>query len=216
MLQCLNETSETSSHSVLLFLISSDSTFDRNRKELLNAFAGSRLFLCVTDCVHRRDVWTFVHRLRKMAADAGLRQATLVAEDAGASAAQALAAFDSRFVRRLVLLRPTCRVRPSLTRRIVDAIEHALPLGLPLRQTPPDFDSRPFLHRITCPTLIVDHVNSPQSCDSRKLAAAIPNAWNVSLLDWSSSDALKELLEIIRQFREVPAKRPQKSLRQRA
>ncbi len=148
----------------------------------------------------------------------GVKRATLLGAGAGASVAQALAVFHPTVVRRLILVDPTARLSPSLGMRIIDRIEHFLPFGLPLRKLNNAFDSRPFLHRLRCPTLILI---TPQAGlfhrqQSNYLAAKIPNARLRELTNSAVLPANRQWSEAlsaeIKSWSETPAKRSQKPL----
>ena len=148
----------------------------------------------------------------------GVKRATLLGAGAGASVVQALAVFHASSVRRVILVDPTARLSPGLGMRIIDRIEHFLPFGLPLRKLNDAFDSRPFLHRLRCPTLILSTPSAGlfHRQQASYLAKKIPNArWRelpsqaVALTSKQWSDALSSE---IKAWSDTPAKRSQKPL----
>lgn len=147
----------------------------------------------------------------------GVKRTTLLGAGAGASVAQALAVFHPTIVRRVILVDPTARLSPSLGMRIIDRIEHFLPFGLPLRKLSSAFDSRPFLHRLRCPTLILSTPNSGLFLRQQAayLAKKIPNA-RLRELTSSAVDARRHwsdpLSAEIKLWSDTPAKRSQKPL----
>ncbi len=147
----------------------------------------------------------------------GVKRATLLGAGAGSSVVQALAVFHPSIVRRVILVDPTARLSPSLGMRFIDRIEHFLPFGLPLRKLNSAFDSRPFLHRLRCPTLIL---STPAAGlfhrqQAAYLAKKIPNARLRELTaaavnpDRHWGDALSAEIKI---WSDTPAKRSQKPL----
>lgn len=134
----------------------------------------------------------------------------------GGALAQAMAIATPKLVRRVVLVNSATRVHPSEMDLWIDRIERFLPLGLPLRALSKAFDSRPALHRVRCPVLIINSRESTQFERSQAglLTAKIPNAWYESL-DGHAVDAAGQIHPLLRdrilQFLDVPAKRPQKN-----
>ena len=147
----------------------------------------------------------------------GVKRATLLGAGAGASVVQALAVFHPTVVRRVILVDPTARLSPSLGMRIIDRIEHFLPFGLPLRKLNSAFDSRPFLHRLRCPTLILSTPNAGlfHRQQAAYLAKKIPNARLRELTSAAVNpyrhwgEALAAEIKI---WSDTPAKRSQKPL----
>lgn len=146
----------------------------------------------------------------------GTKRTTVVGIGAGAPLAQALAALSPEVVRRLILVNPTARVSPTFLVRCVDRIEMFLPLGLPLRPLGQSFDSRPLLHRIRCPALVLTTPSASRyvSDQASFIAAKIPNARREELREepWDHSGAIgTELASRLLTFLQVPAKKPQKN-----
>lgn len=165
-----------------------------------------------TPCPER--VETFAEDLKTALISKGIKKVTLLGMGAGASVAQALG--KESFVRRLMLIDATTRLEPSYLTRSIDAVERMLPLGLPLKKLSDDFDSRPYLHRIHCPCLVL---NSPTATRYVKRQAKLiwkrlPNAC-YQALKASPITTLgvfsPELSEHLQVFLQVPAKRPQKN-----
>ena len=167
------------------------------------------------------EVLSFAELLSEKLSDERIRWATVCGIGPGASIAQALALVDTKVIRRLILVDATTRLAPGLRTRIIDRIERFLPLGLPLRTSSKEFDARPMLHRIHRPTMVV--VTSQASTYVKSQCALVarnmPTAWLSQLSLTESGGAAidpkgllsSELLSLINQFVEVPAKRPLKN-----
>lgn len=163
------------------------------------------------------QVVEYAEALERELKQLGVKRTTLLGAGAGASVAQALAVFHPTIVRRVILVDPTARLSPSLGMRIIDRIEHFLPFGLPLRKLNHAFDSRPFLHRLRCPTLILSTPNAGlfHRQQAAYLAKKIPNARLRELTSAAVSanrqwgDALSAE---IKTWSDTPAKRSQKPL----
>jgi hypothetical protein len=146
-----------------------------------------------------------------------IKRAGILGLGLGASIAQAIAARTSRFIRRVILIDALTRVSPSQLEKCMDRIEKTLPLGLPLRSLSSDYDSRPELHRIQCPVLALRTPQADTFLDSQfdLISRRIPNCWKKKLSDPIHTDAndySEELIDLLIQFEEVPAKSPQKML----
>lgn len=147
--------------------------------------------------------------------ESGIKWATVFGIGAGASAAQALAVRDPKRVRKLVLLDATTRPAPGILDRLIDRLERVLPLGLPLRPLSKAFDSRPILHRIHCPTLVLlsPGAGSYLRDQARVIAAGIPTAWLQTLEDpLSGSSLTTEVEHLMEEFLQVATKKPQKNV----
>lgn len=143
-----------------------------------------------------------------------IKRATLFGLGAGSAVAQAVAVMYPKVIRRLVLLNPTARMAPGLFTRIIDRVESFLPLGLPLRPLSDDFDSRPMLHRIRCPVLIlVSGIEGEFVRNQGKyIAEKIPNSWLQEIADAGIGprhELSDELSRYLVDFLQVPPKRPQ-------
>ena len=132
----------------------------------------------------------------------------------GANLSQAFTVLRPRFVRRLVLVNPTSRLKPSIVTRSIDWLERFLPLGLPLGRLSRGFDSRPFLHRIRCPVLILltSEASHYEKSEEAILSRSIPNAWATALPTSRQELHLPAVVSLIKEFFEVPVKRPQKNV----
>lgn len=139
----------------------------------------------------------------------GVRQSSFVGLGDAASIAQYLTMLEPKSVRTLILVDATSRSHPTRLSRFIDRVEELLPLGLPLRMKSEAFDSKPFLQRIRCPTLIVTSIDADPFLDSQSqmFAHRIPTSWPVKL---SSPDPDVELAELVIEFEQIPAKCPQK------
>lgn len=164
------------------------------------------------------DVSSFVEAIRKELEDKRIRNFTLLGIGPGASIAQAFAIFNMRSVRRLVLCNATSRIKPNFWAKLIDRLEKYLPLGLPLRSMTKDFDSRPYLHRIYCPTLVTYSLQEyPYVIEQSKyIGKQIPNSWLNELQNrpiTEFGEFSQEFIQMLSEFMKVPAKRPQKNVR---
>ena len=163
------------------------------------------------------QVHAYADELAAKLAQAEIKWATVFGIGAGASVAQALAVRDPKTVRRLVLLDATTRPAPGVLDRLVDRLERVLPLGLPLRPLSRAFDSRPNLHRIYCPTLVLLSPGAGLYLkdQARIISAGIPTAWLQDLEDpLSGSSLTSEVEHLMEEFLQVATKKPQKNLDQ--
>jgi len=163
------------------------------------------------------EVFDFVARLSAELARLKIKRATVCGFGSGGTVAQALALMEPKFVRRLILLDPTTRVAPGWISRAVDRVERMLPLGLPLRPLSQNFDSRPFLHRLRCPVLILTQRGASDYivAQSRYIASKVPNSWVSTVADGTTSAGpflTPELKARLRDFLQAPTKRPQKNI----
>ena len=139
----------------------------------------------------------------------GTRQASFVTFGACGSLVQSLALQELKSVRTIVFIDAATRAHPSDFTKLVDRIEHALPLGLPLRLKQTGFDAKPFLQRIRCPVLVVTSPAATpfQLAEAEVLEAGLPTAWRIQLPAAGEPSALASL---VLDFQEIPAKCPQK------
>ena len=139
-----------------------------------------------------------------------IRQGTFIACGACGALGQFLALTQQKLVRKLVLVDASTRAHPSALTRLIDRIEHYLPLGLPLRFRSVGFDSKPFLQRIRCPSLII--VTSAASFHERSegklIAGMVPTSWHIEL---NVERAAEEFSNLMQAFEDAPAKCPQKN-----
>ena len=164
-----------------------------------------------------REVLTYTEELKASIDGIGLKRATVLGIGAGGGLALALADACPKFVRRLVLLDTASRIEAGVLDRVIDRLEAIFPLGLPLRRLGNDFDARPLLHRIHCPTLVLQSRGAGEflSYQARSIAQRVPNAWFKELtMSVAPSDGIisAEAAVIIEEFLQVAAKRPQKNL----
>lgn len=143
-----------------------------------------------------------------------IKSLSLIGWQEGGALAQAISVRTWRILRRLVLLDSFTRLSPTWFEQLVDRIESYLPLGLPLRNTTNAYDSRPELHRIHCPTLVLRSLDSDMHLDfqAQLLNKYIPNSWLKKLTEpaMASNQLSQELSKLISDFEQVPAKRSQK------
>lgn len=176
--------------------------------------ASSRVLLLKSELITEDNWLDLVDRLAELLLEAKVRQTSLVGFGGGAALAQAILLRDPKMVRTVAIVDGASRPHPSKFSRFVDAIEHKLPLGLPLRSIGKAFDSRPFLQRIRCPALVA---TSPSATvheihDSDVIADLVPTAWRVHLTAQDAAEAAAQLCEALVLFQEVPARCPQKNL----
>lgn len=135
----------------------------------------------------------------------------------GGSVVQELAIRTPRLVRHVILLNSTTRLAPNRLSRAIDKLERLSPFGLPLRRLSRSYDSRPSLHRLRCPLLVLTEPDASLfvRAQTREILSHAPNAWHYALtaasIDPQSNIVSEELAEIVRNFLEVPTKRPQKT-----
>jgi hypothetical protein len=118
-----------------------------------------------------------------------------------------------RMVRRIILLDGQSRLQPVGEKKFIQFLDELLPFGLPLRSSSKDFDARPALHRVRCPTLLLA---SPQQdkfirSEYELLLSQIPNAWGKQLHSSSlvAGAISTEITTLAEQFLSVPTKKPQ-------
>jgi pimeloyl-ACP methyl ester carboxylesterase len=209
---------ENSSASALLVLPGLYLTEEQSR-QLASSFGTEfSVYVVRANSPSSSEVIFFAEQLYQCLAKERLKRATVLGFDSGGGIAVALSDSFPKFVRRLVLLDTTTRIKPGIVSRFIDGLEGLFPLGLPLRRLGKDFDMRPLLHRIHCPTLIL---SSPRAGvylrqQASLLAGRIPNAWVQSLqgspLDENRAISL-EFLNLVSDFLQIPVKRPQKNLK---
>ena len=169
-----------------------------------------------TDLPSGDSILSFCEELEEALIREKIKRVTVLGIGPGASIAQALAVSAPKIIRRAIVCNATTRMAPSLGSIIVDRMEKFLPLGLPLRNLSADFDSRPFLHRIHCPVLVL-YSKSQRTFVKEQgdfIVERIPNAW-IDILEREPINEFGQfsdaLLEHIRAFMQVPTKRPQKN-----
>lgn len=147
-------------------------------------------------------------RLGEVLCARNFRQVSFVAFGDAATLVQNMALTNLKFIRKLTLVDAVTRPHPTWLERLVNKIELALPLGLPLRRESESFDSRPFLHRIRCPVMVVStSLASPELLlQSQILLSGLPTAWGLNLPE---NDALEALSSSVIDFQNVAARCPQ-------
>lgn len=166
---------------------------------------------------HVEHVPEYTADLARALDDAGVKRLTLIGVSGGGSVAQALAVELPGIVRRVLLVDPTARITPSLSTRIIDRVERFLPTGLPLRSLTAAFDSRPLLHRLRCPVLVLVSPSAGlfEQSQARLIARRAPNARLRHLTEALYDDeghVSGELAGMLEEFNLTPAKRSQKPL----
>lgn len=163
------------------------------------------------------EIISFANKLLSELTKLGLRRITIVASEDGANVAQALCLLDPKLFRRAVLIDPRSRVHPTFSEQLVDKIESYLPVGLPFRASSKGFNSRPFLHRIRCPILVLITKSASlfSQSESEYIAKKIPNCYLLKLGSASyfsaAGEFTEEVLKLLLDFQETSPKRPQKN-----
>jgi len=136
-----------------------------------------------------------------------VRQATVIGVGNCGAVAISLALAERKRVRRLVLVDTPVRPQIKKIEKIFSWIEARLPLGLPFRSQSEGFDARSYLQRIRCPTLVITTAQASSDIKSQAIheSRSLATAW------------FKEIagpgifIDILTQFLDIPAKRPQKN-----
>lgn len=169
-----------------------------------------------------QSVEPFAEALTESLSKLKIKRYTIFAEGSACNVAQVMAlnsaADHTAAVRRLFLADPQSRMSPSHTTKFLDKFESLLPLGLPLRPLNDDFDSRSTLHRLRCPTIIGLTPNAGLFLrhEAQLMNKRIPNSLLVELKhrfgSAQSSEANREMLELLEDLLQMPVKRPQKNI----
>lgn len=147
-------------------------------------------------------------QLKSLLAEAKIRHSSFVSFGAAGVLVQNIAVTEPKLVRSLIFINGSTRAHPTLGNRIVDFLEQHLPLGLPFRARSQHFDGMPFLHRIRCPVLLLSEPagsGDGEREQSAVMAAGMPTAWSLQV----KLDDHSQLVRLIRNFQDVPAKSPQ-------
>lgn len=202
----------------MLFFIS-DRPYSKTdaEKKFAPFSAKFRIAVLLTPLPSVTEVISVAETIEQQLLQVGTKRTTVIGAGAGTPLAQALGALFPDVVRRLVLIDPTARVTPGLLLRTIDRVEHFLPFGLPLRPLTDEFDSRPLLHRIRCPVLVIRSNNASKYIRDQALliASKIPNARIEDVARegiLSKADIEPGFVIRLLDFLQVPAKRPQKNI----
>ncbi len=176
-----------------------------------------KVFLLDSELPAVNSVTEYAAEVVNKLVELGVRRIAVLGLSAGGSLTLALAVESPKLVRRVILVNPTTRIAPGLFSRVIDRLEEFLPLGLPLRKISRAFDARSTLHRIHCPVLVLNTrtVDEFHRYQAELIAQRIPNAWLKGLEEpeFNSAGVISsELAKLIRDFVQVPGKRPQKNL----
>lgn len=189
----------------------------------VNAFLSAESKLCSkvaileSDLPAGEEIISFATRLISELERLGLRRITILAREDGANIAQALCLLDPKLFRRAVLIDPRSRVHPTFSEQVIDKIESYLPVGLPFRASSKGFNSRPFLHRIRCPILVLISKSASlfSQSESEYIARKIPNCYlqKLQATEYFSNNSgfSEEIFKLLAEFHETSAKRPQKN-----
>lgn len=139
-----------------------------------------------------------------------IRQASFIGRDSVTAVIQNIGLAAIRLVRTMVLINPATRAHPSFFINVLDWIDRHLPMGVPFASKGKAFDGKSYLQRLRCPVLIItnDKASYHQLSESEIMSERIPTAW---LIREDQEDKVKDLIV---EFQEVPAKCPQKNLKQ--
>jgi hypothetical protein len=163
------------------------------------------------------EIISYATRLISELERLGLRRISILAREDGANIAQALCLLDPKLFRRAVLIDPRSRVHPTFKEQLIDKIESYLPVGLPFRASTIGFNSRPFLHRIRCPILVLISKSASlfSQSESEYIGRKIPNCYIQRLGSFNVFSKRnvfsEEILKLLSEFQETSAKRPQKN-----
>lgn len=118
-----------------------------------------------------------------------LRLCTFVSFGSACSITQYLALKYPKLLKTMILFDASSRAHPTWFLNLVDEIESKLPLGLPLRFNSKELDTKPFLHRLRLPTLIVttNKASAHELNEAALLEDRIPTAWRLRLEDKADS-----------------------------
>ena len=155
------------------------------------------------------DTWQEISAAtQKLFDDNRIRQPTLIGIAAASTIALHRVLSEPKSVRALVLLNPTTRAHPSAWHQRLDALEAALPLGLPFRLEDRGFDARPYLHRIRCPVIVITTkgTSSYELEMAEEISARTPTAWHRHLAGNSDN---ADIAAAIAEIQDVPVKCPQ-------
>lgn len=172
--------------------------------------AKTRSLLVRTPAITDRSWRDLSARLPVFLKHHGVRQASFVAFRGASALLQNLCLAEPRLVRTAVFVHGAARPHPSRFSRLVDRVEGALPLGLPLRLAERGFDGRAFLQRIRCPALVVTPAaaTAAERREATEMVTRMPTAWLVEL---SATDGAAQVGDLMLEFRDVPARCPQKT-----
>lgn len=143
--------------------------------------------------------------------DRKLKQARVVGLGSAAILAQKIALEDPKEIRNLAVVDGAPIARRGVFQRLLSRLDELSPFGLPFRVTGSGFDSRPFLHRLRCPTLLVQY--NAGLGDLSSLEHLIPTANFINISD--KPDRLAALTDALKTHQNSPAKLPAKSIEAR-
>ncbi len=193
------------------FIILAEASWGEQAQATVKVLAASaRVLQLEAPRIDGRNEKNLLENMRLIMQERGIRQAGFVSFGAAGTLVQGLALGDLKLVRAIIFVDATTRPHPTRYQRILDRIEHTLPLGLPLRSQIENFDAKPYLQRMRCPVLVVTSaVAAPHVCaEAAVFAQGLPTAWHVELGDDSPADSLARL---VLEFQDVPVRCPQKN-----
>ena len=210
---------EAKADSVFLFILPGMTLKKENLISFLDSESRlfSRVAVLTSGLPEGEEIISYSQRLIDEIEKMGLRRVTVVASEDGANIAQALCLLDPKLIRKAALINPRSKVHPTLSEQIVDKIESFLPVGLPFRSLTSGFNSRPFLHRIRCPILVLISRGASlfSQSESEYIANKIPNCYfnKLGTSDYFNEDRgfPDEVLKLLLEFQGTSPKRPQKN-----
>jgi hypothetical protein len=118
-------------------------------------------------------------QLESALAERGLRHCPIIGIGESALIVHHFAVFRPKICQSIILIDPVFHLAVTRLTRLVNWLERILPLGLPLRVGTDSFISAPFLHRIRCPTLVINSgeegIEQEEAISS--MTRRIPNGW---------------------------------------
>lgn len=150
-------------------------------------------------------------QLEAALSDRGIRHCPIIGIGESALMVHHFAVFRPKICQSIILIDPVFQISETRMTRLVNWIEHILPLGLPLRMGTDSFISAPFLHRIRCPTLVINTngEGSNQGDAISSMTRRIPNGW-FRQLGLEAPDA--DLVESISSFLPVRHRCPMRRI----
>ncbi len=182
---------------------------DSSSDELLKTFSDSfQIYLLKSPLPGYDDVEEYICEVISWLREKKIKRVTVLGIGFGGTLAQQFTIEIPKVVRRLILIDSYTRRPPSFVENAVDVVEHLSPFGFPIRSLSKSFDSRHFIHRIHCPTLILksSNVNPYLQEQGELLSKKIPNAWQSVFI------SNKDLVSNVKTFMDAATKKPQKNL----
>ncbi len=147
----------------------------------------------------------------QLLSESRVRSASLVGFSDAATLVQNFCLEHPKFVRTAIYVNACSRPHPGKLQRFLDRVERAMPLGLPLRLRSEAFDSKPYLQRLRCPSLVLTTASATEfeKAQAQLFVEHMPTAWRKDL---DSKGAEQQLANLVLEFQQVPVKCPQKNI----